>query len=426
MSRRRVSRAILTVLVASVLVSACTNSVITTSQGGTGAPGVTSNSIEVGSIADVTGPLSSDFAPVVQGVQAYFDVVNAHGGVAERKLVLAHQADDLGSPTIDLSVAQRLVEQDKVFAVVGVATPFFGGARYLAQGGVPTFGYVVSTDWANAPTLFGVHGSVLDFTTAAPGDAYIAQRLGAHSVAVVAYGVPQSAAACQAAVTGMREYGINVSFTDLQFPFGSDPTADVLQMKSRNVDLLYSCMDVTGSVAFARAIQQNGLSMHQVWFNGYDRSVLQQYGPLMNGVYLGLEHVPFEAASTMPGRYPGLDAYIRAMQRYEPAATYDEVALDGWISADAFVAGLKAVGPDLTQRKLVAALNAQTGFADGVSPSVNWTKAHSTAIPPYCGAGVVVQDGQFTPVSGTNGGVFTCFRPGSDTPVPPPSGLPGD
>ena len=190
-------------------VAGCSNSVIKNSAGG-GAPGVSSTEIDVGSIANVTGPLSSGFAPLVNGVQAYFSMINAQGGVAGRKLKLAYQEDDQGSPTVDLTVAQQLVEQDHVFAVVGVGTPFFGGASYLAQQGTPTFGYVVSTDWENKPTLFGDYGSVLDFATAAPGDAYVAQQLGAKSIAVVAYGVAQSSAACQAAVTGMRALGLNV------------------------------------------------------------------------------------------------------------------------------------------------------------------------------------------------------------------------
>ncbi|HXQ90097.1 MAG TPA: ABC transporter substrate-binding protein, partial [Acidimicrobiales bacterium] len=275
--------------------SACGNASTHASTGGSGDPGVTPTSITVGSIANVSGPLSSGFAPIVNGVQAYFSMINAEGGVAGRTLKLGFQEDDQGSPTVDLSVAQQLVH-DNVFAVVGVATPFFGGAKYLAQQGTPTFGYAVSTDYQDRPSLFADYGSVLCFPCGAPGDAYLAQQLGAQSIAVVAYGVPQSAAACQAAVTGMREAGLNVSFSDLNLVYGGDPSPDVLQMKQKNVDMLFTCLDVNGNVAFARAISQNGLTMKQVWFNGYDRGTLAQYASIMNGVYFGLQHVPFESA----------------------------------------------------------------------------------------------------------------------------------
>jgi branched-chain amino acid transport system substrate-binding protein len=407
--------------------AACGNAKGHASSGGSGDPGVTNTQISVGSIANVTGPLSSDFSSIVNGVEAYFDMVNAAGGVDGRKLKLAYQEDDQGSPTVDLSVAQKIV-QDNAFAVVGVGTPFFQGAKYLAQVGMPTFGYSVSTDWQDRPTLFADYGSVLCFACGAPGDAWTAQQLGAQSIAVVAYGVPQSAAACQAAVKGMRQFGLNVSFSDLNLVYGADPTPDVLQMKAKNVDLLFTCLDVNGNVAFARAISQNGLTMKQVWFNGYDRGTLKQYGSIMNGVYLGVQHVPFEAALAYPGVYPGLDTYIQQMQKYQPKFTYDEVSLDGWIAADQFVTGLKAVGRNLTQKKLVSAINHETAYnGDGLTTPVNWETAHSTPTPPYCQAAVQVQNGAFVPafVQGTNQ-VFTCFGGlNSTTPVPVPKGNPG-
>src|ERR1039457_6169427 len=126
--------------------AACGNANKGVSSGG-GSQGVSAHQIVVGSIANVTGPLSSGFAPIVNGVEAYFSMINAEGGVDGRTLKLAYQEDDQGSPTTDLSVAQQLVQQNKVLAVVAVATPFFGGAAYLAQTGTPTFGYAVSTDF---------------------------------------------------------------------------------------------------------------------------------------------------------------------------------------------------------------------------------------------------------------------------------------
>ena len=408
--------------------AACGNAKQGAIAGGNGAPGVTATQINVGSIANVTGPLSSDFAPVVNGVQAYFSMINAQGGVAGRKLKLAFQTDDQGSPTIDLSVAQKLVQQDQVFAVVGVGTPFFGGAAFLAHQGTPTFGYSVSTDWQDRPSLFADYGSLLCFPCGAPGDAYTAQQLGAKSIAVVSYAVPQSAAACKAAVDGMRAFGLNVSFSDLNLGFGADPTPDVLQMKNANVDLWFSCLDVNGNVGFARAIIQNGLTLKQVWFNGYDRATVQQYGSIMNGVYFGLQHVPFEAALAFPGAYPGLDTYIREMQKYQPQYTYDEVSLDGWVAAAQFVAGLKTVGKDLTQKKLVTAINHETAFTgDGLTTPVNWETAHTTATPPFCQASVQVENGAFVPafVQGDHG-LFVCFGGlHSTTPVTPPPGTPG-
>jgi len=286
----------------------------------------------------------------------------------------------------------------------------------------------VSSDWSDGPTLFGVNGSYLAYSTAVMSDAYVARQLRATSVAVVSYGVPQSSAACQAAVTGMRGFGLNVSFEDLDFPFGSDPTADVLQMKAHSVDLLLTCLDITGNVAFARTISQYGLTVHELWLNGYDRSTLQQYGTLMNGVILSLQQVPFEAASSFSGKYPGMQTYLREMNRYQPGYAYNEIALDGWINAAQFVAGLRVVGKVLTQAKVVAAINKTSDFtADGLIPPVDWTRAHTSAgLGPFCSSYVGVVHGRFVPEFVQPGDqVFACFAQGSDTPVAPLPGTPG-
>jgi len=77
--------------------------------------------------------------------------------------------------------------------------------------------------------------------------------------------------------------------------------------------------------------------------------------------------VPFEAASAFPGKFPGLQTYLAAMKKYEPKYTYNEVAMDGWLSAALFAQGVKAAGSDLTQKKLVDDINHITNFTAGLS-----------------------------------------------------------
>ena len=89
------------------------------------APGVTATSITVGSISTQTGTLASNFSSMIQGERAYFDYVNAQGGVNGRKIDYKYQLDDGGNPTTFNQLANTLINQDHVFAVTGVATAFF-------------------------------------------------------------------------------------------------------------------------------------------------------------------------------------------------------------------------------------------------------------------------------------------------------------
>src|SRR6202035_5338872 len=82
------------------------------------APGVTSNSITIGLITSATGNASSTFSDTADGAQAAVAAQNAAGGVNGRKLVLV-TGDDQSAVSADLTAAQDLVQNKKVFAVIG-------------------------------------------------------------------------------------------------------------------------------------------------------------------------------------------------------------------------------------------------------------------------------------------------------------------
>ena len=63
----------------------------------------------------MTGPAAS-YASVARGAKAYFEFVNAAGGVAKRKIDY-RIVDDAYNPAQTVQAVRRLVEQDKVFAV---------------------------------------------------------------------------------------------------------------------------------------------------------------------------------------------------------------------------------------------------------------------------------------------------------------------
>ncbi len=391
------------------------------------APGVTPTEIDVGALATESGALSTGFGEVVDGVQAYFDMVNAEGGVNGRKIDLKYNLDDAASGSNDATQFRNLVEQDKVFAIVGVGTPFFAGTSYLAQTGTPTFGYIVTDNWAGPPNLFGAYGSVLSYNAESILAPYLAHELKATKPAVVAYDFGPSQAPCQAFTTALATYGPKVAFQDLNFSLGGDASADVQQMKSAGVDVLETCMEGNDNLSFVKAMQQNGMGgTPSFWLNGYSRSLISQNPTAMNNVIFGIQHVPFEAATQFPGVYPGIEQYITTMQKYEPQWVYDDTAFQGWVNAAQFVAGLKAIGTNVTQTRLVDAINQETDFnADGTIPPINWTKQHTQPPVPLCLSYVQAQNGKTKVVFTTGSKVFVCLNNNSPVPVTPNTNTPG-
>ena len=231
-----------------LFIAACGNAKPSVSNGGN-AQGVTSSQIVVGGVASLTGPIPADFAPIFDGVKAYLNMINAEGGVDGRKIEFRYPLDDGSNASQDTDQVRTLVEQDHVFAVVGVGTPSFAGASYLASNDVPTFGYDVSTDWTAGPSLFGSEGSFLDFTRPGPETAYLAEKLHADKVGVLAYNVGGSEQAGEGMAYVMRRFHIPVAYEDLSVQAPPvDLTTDVNRMRALGVDLVVSCMDLSGNI----------------------------------------------------------------------------------------------------------------------------------------------------------------------------------
>ena len=78
-------------------------------------PGVTATSVLLGGTVPLTGEAAA-FGTVGAGARAYFDYVNAKGGVHGRMIEYRFY-DDAYNPAQTVQLTRRLVEQDKVFAV---------------------------------------------------------------------------------------------------------------------------------------------------------------------------------------------------------------------------------------------------------------------------------------------------------------------
>ncbi|HWE33869.1 MAG TPA: ABC transporter substrate-binding protein [Solirubrobacteraceae bacterium] len=86
-------------------------------------PGVTATSITFGTHQPLTGPAAPGYSEIAAASQAYFDYVNAHGGVYGRKIHLIIK-DDAYNPTNTVNVVHQLVLQNKVFGIFeGLGTP---------------------------------------------------------------------------------------------------------------------------------------------------------------------------------------------------------------------------------------------------------------------------------------------------------------
>jgi ABC-type branched-subunit amino acid transport system substrate-binding protein len=86
-------------------------------------PGVTATSITFGSHQPLTGPAAPGYSEIAPASQAFFEYLNAQGGIYGRKIKLLYK-DDAYNPAQTVNVVHQLVLQDNVFGIFeGLGTP---------------------------------------------------------------------------------------------------------------------------------------------------------------------------------------------------------------------------------------------------------------------------------------------------------------
>jgi len=126
-------------------------------------PGVTSTSIKLGITVPMTGIASPGYNKIPGAMKAYFDYVNANGGVNGRKITLVTK-DDQYIPTTAVAKANELILKDKVFALVGTlgtaSTKAISASTQLAKRGIPSLfvntGFSGFADKKAYPTTFSI------------------------------------------------------------------------------------------------------------------------------------------------------------------------------------------------------------------------------------------------------------------------------
>ncbi|BBE31533.1 lipoprotein [Tepiditoga spiralis] len=99
---------------------------------------ITDNEIKVGSFQALSGPVAFIGQPMTNGMKAYFNYINDNGGIYGRKINFI-VADDQFNPAKTTVEVKRLVENDKVFAIVGgLGTPgCLAVMKYLNDSKIP-------------------------------------------------------------------------------------------------------------------------------------------------------------------------------------------------------------------------------------------------------------------------------------------------
>jgi ABC-type branched-subunit amino acid transport system substrate-binding protein len=325
--------------------------------------GVTPHSITVGNVSIISGPVPGLFQGASIGVKAYFAMVNAHGGVNGRKL-LVDAKDDAFSSSQNGTETQQAIASD--FALVGSFSLFdgYGCAALAADTAVPDVSVTLDQTTNALPNDFSVQpiqngiglGPINWYKKHYPKDT----KLGA-----VVSDVASAKAQWAAQLSGLESQGYKLGYVHFINPLQTDFTADVINMRNAGVNAV-DLTDVDWQVAaeFVSNATTQGWHPGLIFSGGpvyADQFVSHAGGPAAtNGIQIGQVQALYLGQDS--GSVPAVKQFNSYVKKVNSSWVPDLFTLYGWASADLFVQALQAAGPNPTRGAVIAQLKKITSF----------------------------------------------------------------
>jgi ABC-type branched-subunit amino acid transport system substrate-binding protein len=319
-----------------------------------------SHTYTIGVLTDITGPASSGNKSSVQGVEAGIAWAASNG--YHFKYVVA---DTQTSPTAALSAAQKLVEQDHVFAVVADSALTFAAANYLTQHKIPVIGFAEdSSEWQTATNMFSVTGALHTNQVATTFGQFFHME-GVTNLGTLGYSIsPASSEAAKAASVSAGATGIKTGYLNASFAFGSTNVEPVaLAMKSAGVDGFTAATDPNTAFALITALRQLGVNLKAALLaTGYGGDLLQG-GPgavqEAQNVYFGLGWEPIEMHTA------ATEQFANALKSVGVNGDPTVAEYAGYTSVLLLVQGLQGAGSNPSRASLISGLSGIHSFSAG-------------------------------------------------------------
>ena len=315
--------------------------------------GVSDKEIVLGQSLGLTGPLAQLAPDIVNASKAYFDVVNAKGGIFGRQIRVV-TVDDGYQPANTVQTVRRLIDEDRVFALFNLTgTANVAGILPMLEKEkppVPLLGAVTGADVIRVPAghVFHIRASYADE----------AEKLVQHLSTI---GVQRIGAlwlnngfgkdGLAGLEKAMHKRALKIHASAAIQPDASDVDQAVAALHDMRPEVIIMITTGVPTVSFIKAYNKarKGMRFYTLSVMG-TQSTLRALGPDGVGVVM-TSVVPFPWSQSLPLARE----YRSAMQK----AGYDNLSFLGfesYINAKVLVEGLQRAGKDLTRTKFATAL----------------------------------------------------------------------
>lgn len=366
--------------------------------------GVSSSEIKLGITLPMTGTASPGYNKVPGAMKAYFDYLNANGGVNGRSITLKVE-DDRYVPTEAVAKTNKLILQDKVMALLaplGTANnKAIAASVNPARRGVPVLfvnsGFSGFTDIKKYPTTYSILPSyVMEAKIMAE---YIKDNFAGKSLGLLY----QDDDFGSDALKGFTQAGITFA-VKVPYSSGSQSGAGVgagwitkLSAAKPDVVVLFGVSSAT-AVGLGTAAALKYAPQWILGSVGGDATTIKALGVPAGVIYNAV------GASFAPATTDTADEYVKLFSdiyaKAVPGSAFDNNVLIGMNTAFVAAQALKAAGTNPTRKSLMAAIDAKgASFASAALIPLNYSKTSHVGYNGYW-FGKYSPTGDLKPVDG--------------------------
>jgi len=322
------------------------------------APGVTETRVTLGSSLALTGHASYLGSQTLRGALCYLKHVNETGGVHGRRIELLPY-DDAYDPPRCLANTQKLIVEDKVFALFGyVGTPTTVKILPMVEDArIPLLGMFTGANALREPFnrfLVNIRASYYQETAAAVR--HLVADLGLKRIAVFyqydAYGFD--------GLTGtelaLKEFGLAPVARGSYVRGTLDIEDGFAKIEDSRAEAVVMIGTSDPCARFVELAKDSGFApiFYAVSFVGAEE-LARRLGPKPGAVVIMSQVVPpiESASSALQG---GARQYVELLARYYPDDKPNSVGLEGYYNARILVEALERAGRNLTREGFIQAL----------------------------------------------------------------------
>jgi len=352
--------------------------------------------VTIGALLSVTGPAAFLGAPEARTLEMLTEQVNARGGIAGHRVRLIVK-DTGGSPEKAVSFAKQLIDEEKVFAILGPST----SGETMAVKAIAEEARTLLISLAAAEVIVNPVASNV-FKTAQK-DSHAAalifqdmKKRGITRIAVFSSNTGFGKAGKEQIAKLAPDFGIQIVLDEVYDKAATDLSAEATKLKGSNAQAVLNWSIEPAQSILVKNIRQLGISIPVYQSHGFGNlAYVKAAGPAAEGVIFPLGRLA--VADALPASHPQKAVLVAYRDAYQKKYG-EEVSGFGGYAWDAFqllALAIEKVGLD--RAKVRSALESTQGFV-GQSGVFTFSPTDHNGLGMDSFEMLTVKNGRFVPL----------------------------